>query len=222
LWFSSEFRTKEKMPMKSPLVMTTILFHGMLLLSCGGGNSDGGGGTCGAFSACGGDLTGTWIVNALCMEGNLAAAADAATGLPAACDGTIQSVSIKVNGTIQFANFIETSNLTVMTSARFQYTAACLAAEIGTSVVVTQTVCDLFAASLKSGLDSATCTLTGGNCDCNGTLVQVVAESKAYTLSGSTLTYASGKSVQFCVSGNNLTVRSADELGMYGQYSGHR
>jgi hypothetical protein len=190
----------------------------------GGTGGTGGGGTCGIFSSCGGDLTGTWIVDSFCTEGSLTDALEAEAGLPSACDGIFKSANIDISGTLQYANSIETPNLVMTMKVLFQYTSACISALAGTSVVLSQAACDAGATSVQdSGFDTVTCTLASGSCNCNGSLTQTSMQSTPYSLSGGTIKYSAGNDAQYCVSGNILAMRIEDGMeGLPSQISAHR
>jgi hypothetical protein len=196
----------------TPLLMTLA---GITLSSfgCGGG---GGGNmpTCGAFSACGGDIRGTWTFEGVCAEGDITSAMMDTSGLPPECSDIIKSFSLDISGTLTYANGTETSDVTMSMSTRALYSAACLSAEAGMPVTATQPLCD----TISSGVSSAdgltmTCTLASGGCDCNMTMSEHTQESDSYTVSGGTLIYSDGDTLEFCVFGNKLTFRSATDAG---------
>lgn len=186
-------------------------------LGCGAGG-DGSVPICTAFSACGGDPTGKWTIDGVCTENDIAG--QLLADLPPECNGAVQSVSLDVSGTLEYASGSETSDVLIATGARLVYTSACISAKIGAPTTVTQAVCDLVA-SIVAPADGPTvsCKLTGDACDCAMNTIENIQETDTYTLSGSMITYSDGSAVQFCVSGSTLTVR---EISTAMQFKLHR
>jgi hypothetical protein len=198
--------------MKHTAYWVTLAGTAIFALGCGGGS--GSIPTCGVFQACGGDLTGTWTFDGMCGEGDIATSMMDTSGLPPECSDIIKSFSMNISGTLIYANGTETSDVNMTMTARAVYSSACINAEAGTSVAVSQALCD----AMSSGMSSTdgptmTCKLASGGCDCNMTMSQSAQESDTYTVSGSTLTYSGGDTIEFCVSGTKLTVRPTPDPG---------
>lgn len=196
------------------LAIHGAILAGAIFLQMGCGGGDGGGiATCGgSFTACGGDLTGKWSIDSVCTEGDLQDMIMDTGDLPAECSGMFQSVSIDISGTLTYANGTETSDVTTAMSAKFNYSKACIEALAGTSIPMTQAMCDSASSSSDTPM---TCKLSNGGCACTMSQTDHTQESASYTTSGGVLTYADGDPMEFCVSGSNLTFRSASEgVGM--------
>jgi hypothetical protein len=202
-----------------------IALVGTLTLGCGCG---GGGGNnipvCGAFSPCGGDLTGKWTLDGICTEGDIFGSFMDTTDLPPECKNLVQSVSMNMSGTIEYANGVETSDVNMSMNMRFSYTSACLSAEAGTTVTMTQAICDSMVSSMTSDPDApkVTCSFSGGNCNCVMTMTNHAQETASYTVNGNTFTYEDGDEVEFCVSGSSLTMRQASDGQIAMQMKAHR
>ncbi len=209
--------------MKHVALLLTLVVTGGFSLGCGGG---GGGNlpTCGAFSPCGGDITGTWSFDSVCTEGNITDSLLSTADLPAACRDIVKSFSLEMRGTLTYSDNTETSDVTMSMTVRVVYSSACIAAEAGAPVTVTQALCDTISSSAGStDGPSMSCRLASGGCDCTMTMAQSTQGSDSYTVSGSTLTYSDGDTLEFCVSGNNLSVRpSADPGSPAMQFRLHR
>jgi hypothetical protein len=200
--------------MKYQTLLMMIAGTVVVQLGCGGG--DGGTiATCGTFSPCGGDITGTWTIDGLCIEGDVASLMGQSSDMPAECKDAIKSLTMKASGTLTYANGVETSNVTMNMAGHYVYSAACISAMAGgTTVPVTQAVCD--AASSSTGADGPqiACKLAGGGCDCTMSMTDTTNETADYTVSGSTLSYTDGSDgAEFCVSGKALTVRPLTDVG---------
>ena len=209
--------------MKHTPLLLTLAGIAMFSFGCGGG---GGGNVpaCGAFSSCGGDIAGTWTFDGVCTEGDITSAMMDTSGLPPECSDIIKSFSLNISGTLTYANGTETSDMTLNMSVKVLYSSACIGAEAGMPVTATQSLCDTISSSASStDGPTMTCKLASGGCDCNMTMTESSQGSETYTVSGSTLTYSDGDTLEFCVSGNNLTVRPQSDPGSPGmQFTLHR
>lgn len=209
--------------MKHVALLLTLAGTASFSFGCG----DGGGGdlpTCGAFTACGGDITGTWTFDGVCSEGDIASSIVDTGDLPAECKDAVKSLAIDVSGTLTYANGTETSDVNLTMKMGMVYSSACITAVSGTPVAVTQAFCDTLASSYDP-VDGPTvvCKLASGGCDCTMTMAEHTQESDTYMVSGGTLTYSDGDSVEFCVSGSKLTVRPSTDAGSPGmQFKLHR
>jgi len=218
-----------------------------LAVGCGGsadGSADGsaGGGTrgsgaptstasCDRFTACGGNVVGTWKLVRFCIATD---AFGGTTSLPAECAGIVKSVDVNAAETIAFL-----ADGTVTTDAQagsmamtYIYTTACLSATSGTTVTAENlvTTCSglgvaFVAAGLTASAGTTTpCTVSGDNCVCN--LLKDIPQNSAtdsYTTSGSNLTTTASKDGKvttdtYCVSGNTLQLGSANS-GAYVVFS---
>jgi hypothetical protein len=193
-----------------------------------GCNDDSGshGGSCASFSACGGDITGTWIVDDICVEGDLGAELASEAGVPSKCNDLYQNIDITVGGTISYANGVETPNITMNMTMVAHYTEACLSAIAGQKVSMNRTICDALqsASTDEPTFASATCELSGGACDCTLTNVPTtLTDTDTYTVTGKSLTYADGNVVDYCATNTTLNVRKTAGFGsLSAQFTAHR
>jgi len=199
-------------------------------LGCEGGDDGDDIPTCsGTFKGCGGDLTGKWSIDGLCIEGDmksLMAAAASSEDLPPECSDLFQSMSVEMSGTIEYANGNQISDVSTTMSIKFKYTSACLSAQSGLSIKMTQSVCDAFESTVNSnGGDDMKLTTScsfSTSCNCTLTMSGHSQETVGYTVNGSILTTDDGKKAEYCVSGKNLTIREQSDDGPAGQTKLHR
>jgi hypothetical protein len=202
----------------------------MVLLSCSG-KSDSSGGSCGSFSACGGNLDGTWQFDDLCTEGDLVAALNSdLSSMPAACQNMIKTVTMDVSGTVTYSSGVETADLELISRFTAVYPQECLSALEESPVAASAEYCSALAEDMTSaGADdgtSATCTVADSGCSCAATLSQSSEpEAHNYTIQGNTLVYDDDDSIpaEYCVQGDRLTRRSTDsEYGISMIATAHR
>ena len=175
-----------------------------------GGSGNTGNTTCSAAAPCGGTVDGTWQLDGVCVEGNLVAAMNATSGLPAACSTLFQTATLSGTGTVTFANGTETDNITQDMTTTAVYTSACASAIAGTAVTLNASLCATMQSSAagQTGVTSASCSFVGSNCNCSIVYQSVTATSQAYSISGSTIMYTNGSDpIDYCVSGTTLTAR---------------
>jgi hypothetical protein len=214
-------------------IMVAALW-GLLQVGCNDDGHSGSSSTCGGgFAACGGDIAGTWIIDGVCTEGNLAEAMYKESGLPAACSGLYRSATMEASGTVTFDKGVETANVNVITTVKVHVTAACISSQAGgvTVSALSKSVCDSMATSMSSteGTDAvnrtASCTLTGSACDCSLVIDSgSVEDENNYTTSGNTITNTdSNKSQEFCVADDTLQVREETSTqGIAMRYTAHK
>ena len=163
---------------------------------------------------CGGTLDGTWQIDGTCIEGNVASLMAAQQNLPSACGGLFKTAMASLEGTVTFANGMETDNLTLNIDATVVYTPTCVSAINGTTIVLTAAICTTFQSALVSNqtFSSATCSFTGGNCACSvSSQSQSPTTPEAYTISGNQVVYSNGNSpMDYCVTGTTLSVRQVE------------
>jgi hypothetical protein len=168
--------------------------------SSGGGQSGSSGGAdgsiaCGAVSACGGDIVGTWNVAGSCLTGT--------EDLGSVCAGATADIEFMFTGTTTFnADGSYTSTNGGGAVSNYHYPAACLTNGV---------TCDQFGQLLKGlGMySSVTCvTDAAGVCNCAAQTAPVSGnETGTYTTSGGTLTTMHGGTTSmgpYCVQGNIL------------------
>jgi hypothetical protein len=186
-----------------------------LVLACGGddgGDSTGGAGsggsdTCPAFKSCGGDPSGTWTVDTLCVTDPQKLFA--ATVNQAACSTALKSVK-DVDGSggyVLGADKNAMSTIVVSGTASFSFSDACVKAlQIAQSAA---TECAKVEAefSKESAVKSASCTAAGANCDCTISSEISLAGNGSYTVSNNQI-MVSGLIQPFCVASDTLTIQT--------------
>ncbi len=187
--------------------MSQLVLLGALTWSCSSPSTRGG--NCGATAACGGTLDGTWKIDSACIEGDLIAAMNASAPMPAACNGTYRSVTVVPNGTVTYANGTETSSVTTTTTADLVLTSACVSALNNTAAItLTAATCTALQTSMtdSSKGSSATCSFSGGNCNCTLIQSQTTNDAQPYTILGNSITYSNGDDpLDYCVSGSEMS-----------------
>jgi hypothetical protein len=178
-------------------------------VGCGGGG--GSGGTCSGLAPCGGALDGTWVMDSMCITGDIAAVMSADMGLPSACSNMVHSFAFEnPSGTVTYGSGNETADFTITMSMEMLVTSACASALAGATVTMNAATCTSMQQSLLSNgtYSSVTCGMAGSACQC------AVKEDKAsngvtgYTVSGNSIQYTDGSDpMDYCVSGTKLTER---------------
>jgi hypothetical protein len=153
-------------------------------------------------------LDGTWQVDSLCVQGDIAAM-NANSGLPAACSTLFQSSSYAASGTVSYANGVQTSDITVIINMQVLYTQACVSAQNGVTAVLNDSVCASVQQSLISSgnFTSATCAFSNEGCRCALSSQSTDTSVAQYTISGNSIVFTNGDApLEYCVSGRSLTI----------------
>jgi hypothetical protein len=193
---------------ESVLALAPLLGMCLLLDGCGGKSSGGDGGgaggdgqasassICGTLTACGGSVVGTWTVSSICL--------DSPQGYPS-CPGFQHSGQLQYSGTITFSSSgTYISALTRSGTLVSTYPTTCLAGS----------TCSQLSSSLfqpDAGY-AGSCSSNADACVCSATYAGPEDEQGTYTIDGSSIVMSSaswgGDQGQYCVQGNQLTVRS--------------
>lgn len=187
-----------------------------LLVACGGkkgGEQDG----CSELRACGGDVVGSWQVDALCPDPATATQLLGAQ-LPADCNGAVQTVDVpSYDLTLDYTATTRNVSGTAALNATLNLSAACITAVTRLPLTLSDNLCSLVATAaapqLRANLPDAmlTCQLADANCACDLTGTLTLNSTVNYTISDNQI--VEGASAQdYCVSGNKLSLRSA-QLG---------
>jgi hypothetical protein len=155
-------------------------------------------GSCSTFTACGGDVKGTWNVSGGCVSSDLFKAAKAQ------CAGITESaVVFQARGNVTADATTITRNTEVKFTAKLAIPSDCKAKVGGACATVGS-------ALIFAGLQTATCTddaaTSGCNCDVGDTITD--SSSNVYVTAGNTLTTGSGASARtfdYCAAGSKLT-----------------
>ena len=161
--------------------------------------SDGGGGStcpgtlpevairfdgCDAFTACGGDPTGTWVYQDIC----------AADLVPDATSVCAMARVEDLMGTARGCVALDGANV-----------ARDVSGEISATIVVPLSCTfGMGCGPIETAL-SVTCTESGGECRCPYSTSWSENSSDTYTIAGNTLTTGDGTAYDFCVAGSALT-----------------
>jgi hypothetical protein len=163
----------------------------ILLPACGDDDGGIGGADC-SFSACGGDISGTWNITGICIEGE--------NPIAELCPQATFDADLDASGTVSFESG-GTFDVNIMTNGTISFTvpASCLE---GTGI----TDC----ADLSG--DSGTCSGSPStSCTCTETQSETEMSMGTYTTSGNILTTTETGSApemaEYCVSGNSLKAR---------------
>jgi hypothetical protein len=153
---------------------------------------------CGSFGACGGDIAGTWGIEASC------ASAGAAEDCP---QSLLRYSSYNRTGTYEFA----ASGELVMTQ-RTRYALhstlprSCLS---GASCATYESLLESEPGGVGETLDvDATCSDGGTSCTCDVTAAITEMFTGTYDIEGSTLTLSNGAEYDYCVEGDELSLKS--------------
>jgi len=185
--------------------------------ACGGG-----GGTkvavckAGAFTACGGDPTGTWHVSGICSENNLTTTMNQMyASQSSACATVVKSVDLSIAGTVTYTSGTVTYNMNNSVAFSMSFSSACISGMLNMSGTMNASLCSSLGTSLtNSGTMTGTCSLSGSNCDCTISEKMTDSSSYPYSVSGSTITESGGDSYDFCVSGKTMSERQdSSDLG---------
>ena len=181
-----------------------------LVAACGGGTSDGGAGAaCSAFTACGGDVTGTWDVTNVCVD----TVPPDVGSLPPECAHLINSLSIQMDGTYVFdADGTATFSGQVTSVSSVRYTDACLHA-LKLPAGQEAAGCTSIEAGLQKN-GTATCGYGSGACSCTLQETQSIDKSGTWAkLDSDTLVDEKGDPADYCVEGATLRIESTSSSG---------
>ncbi|HTB78212.1 MAG TPA: hypothetical protein VK762_33440 [Polyangiaceae bacterium] len=189
---------------------------GVVFLGCSSSSgSDAAGGTCGKVAACGGDIVGTWNIVTAC-----ASASSSSTSNTMCPNESLQSTSLTASGTATFnADMTYSVDVTESLSETVIVPTSCLT--VGTTTITCDELSTAFGGALATdaGAPMATCTSSGGNCDCTISLSGLSThETGTYTLSNNSVVTTpmggTASSGDYCVQGNTLhLVSSAMDMG---------
>jgi len=172
------------------------------------------------FTACGGDPTGTWDIISVCMQGDLAAAANASYAADsAACSSLCTRATLAAHGSVAYSAGSVQPNAVLSLSETLEMTAGCYVALFGSAW--NSASCAAVAQTLEeqSGT-TATCLAGNSVCDCEY-MDTTPANADTYTVSGTTLVASDGSTTEFCVQGSTMTQRDSFGNNAYAvtQYS---
>ena len=183
--------------------------------SCGGDSNDGAG--CGPFTPCGGDPTGVWQAQSVCSE---IAVEDvlAAQGLPPECGDALRITEVRQVGTLSLGagSYDENVDFTIVWDLRFDLTCVNALAEAPVPAAQIPAFCDGFQEQIRSDPESPftdmTCRVAGDACLCDALQNELVASVGTLQIGGNNLLFEAGDDRQFCASGDELVLETADPM----------
>jgi hypothetical protein len=185
-----------------------------ILSGCGGDEEDdyrSGITTCGDFTACGGDIVGTWRMQDYCSD-DLARALGMNT--VDACQGAVLSLDFVVEGTYTFdgadtRSYAWAADMSMHT----RYSPACLRELLGDGAQDVAAACGAIDDRFRSSptFTSGSCVLDASHCDCMVSAQVESMGSESYRVSGTTLLDPDDPPSDYCVQGDTLTMVEHDE-----------
>lgn len=180
-----------------------------MVVACHGDALDlgsGGAPNCKSFTACGGDIVGTWIVADECVGG--------VDNFASICPSSTFGESVSNGGPLTFnANGTYTTTNMGTAPGTFGVESFCLS-DAGPTVTCDQLQAsfNMQSAQVDGGSSTmAMCTTASSGCLCQLTATQTISGNGTYSTSGTslTLTPASGSAstVPYCVQGNGLLIQ---------------
>jgi hypothetical protein len=206
--------------MNTALLRIAGIALGSLVLGCSSDDKDSGSTnvvSCeGAYTPCGGDVTGTWELGTLCVVGSVTNALNALLADYPSCANTFTEGRLESTGSVTYTatNFTRTGS--VHLTGKMKITSACFGEQLMGAALTAQS-CGSYAqvapaamaAQCSAGGSACTVTVScgyeGTTCNCDADMAQQIADSGTYTVSGTTLTESTGGSYSFCVNGNQLS-----------------
>jgi hypothetical protein len=203
------------------LLVLALLFA---LQGCGDDDDDDGTGfgiqSCEAFTACGGDVVGSWTLTGVCIDGLEDMFADIAD--QPGCEDFFGAFRASANGEFTFSEdgmaSVEGSSFTFQIDVKV--TSACVKGLGGANATLDSARCDMMESSQANrdsqSIAGATCSFGGGACNCKVASVPMpLGGNGPYEVQGNDLIQG-GDTNPFCVDGDRLTVRTSAGAGTDG------
>jgi hypothetical protein len=159
------------------------------------------------FTACGGDVTGTWALQSICAQTDLVGSQNARYAGRANCGSVCTSASASASGTITYASSSITGGVSFEFDDSLNFSDACFNEIHGTTL--SDSTCQAGANDFSG---AASCSVLQATCACQNAQTSTDAAT-TYVLSGNNIninepdpvTSASQTSIGYCVSGNAMT-----------------
>ncbi len=166
--------------------------------------------SCESFEACGGDPTGSYSIEAVCVEGF---DESFLATMPSECHEGLLDASHTATGT---TNFDEDgsfdSDVEIISSVQFRIDTPCWQALSGLATEMDEDTCELIAPQLSNyGLTSGTCSFSEAACNCDGELITAEADADSYEVSGTELLIGDADPMSFCATDSQIAVQQIDE-----------
>jgi hypothetical protein len=186
------------------------------MLACGG--ESGGAGSCGAFDACGGDATGSWVSESVCDDGSLSTAVEESTReLPPACASGF-TVSPRLETIVNVdATGAFSQDGTLFLDWQFRFDLPCISALAGQAVpaAAIPSFCQAIQEELGSAADTPfqnfACEASSAACDCDADQAVPVEERGTVDPQSGSAALGDGSTAEFCVNGDELTLRDGSD-----------
>lgn len=160
--------------------------------------------TCPALTPCGGDVTGTWKLEAGCADDPLATAKGACPTL------VVTSEVATAQGSVTFASGIVTRDYESHYAMDITVPSECLA----------NATCAQLETSFRAYIPNTSCTATAtAGCRCTGSLDATGSQGSTYTTMNDEIVTGGGDHYAYCVSGSTMQYRHVSgptpEIGSY-------
>ena len=176
-------------------------------------------GSCAAAAPCGGDATGSWQSQGLCVPQGYGTLIENVGGFPPECGNALSVEALEPDTLLELRSdlsYREEGTLNLVMGMHLD--AGCFGAVSGQSFTAEQLplACNLLGQQLDSGsngpFDAATCAVSDGACGCSVTGEQRLQTSGSFQVRGDTLLLGAGHSQKFCSAGDTLTLQVDDPM----------
>jgi hypothetical protein len=159
------------------------------------------------FSACGGDPIGSWSLEETCVDGSLTDAVDAYFSDYASCKNSVREARLTTSAGVTYAASTFDREGSSTMDAKLEITEDCFREQSGN--VLNALTCMAYGQVMEgqSGM-MGNCSYDGSVCNCDITFTQSLDGSGEYSVNGSKLVEADGRSLEFCASEGRLAYRS--------------
>lgn len=165
--------------------------------------------SCEEFTACGGDVVGTWKFRSLCLTDQQQAALNEEVKF---CDSDQTTVEPSFEGSVTFER---DGSLLRTVTAHFKFEQT-----VPTSCLRVGATCTTLQSSIAEapGTSSVTCSKKGSNCECSYQIARASSVQESYSATDAKLAFTSSSdgsksTADFCVKGSSLSI--SDEDGIY-------
>lgn len=159
------------------------------------------------FDACGGDPTGSWSLERICVDGSLTDAVGAYFSEYPSCENSVREAELTTAAGVTYTetDFDRTGSATL--KAKIEITEDCFREQAGGTL--TSLTCMAYGQMMEgqSGM-TGTCSYDGTVCVCNASVTEPLNASGTYSINGSEIVEEDGKTLAFCAAGARLGYRS--------------
>jgi hypothetical protein len=174
-------------------------------------------GNCAAAAPCGGDATGSWQSEGLCVPQGYGGLSEKISEFPPECGNALSVEALEPDTVLELRSdqsYSEKGTLNLVVGMRMD--ASCFGAVSGESFSDDELplACNLLEQQLRSGssgpFDAASCAVSDGACGCNVTGTQRLQSGGSFEVRGDTLVLGAGQGERFCAAGDTLTLEVDD------------